>query len=159
MGFRGWSPFCRLLSRKTSLGGLLIRTHAVELETVADGLSNTLLIGEQSGYLRDSSGTKSDRRGDNYHGFPMGSAPHSTIDKRDWNITTVRYGINERNLSLVGIGGPGDWPCNSPIQSAHSGGAAVLFGDGSVHFLNEQIELSTLKNLANRDDKQPIGEY
>ncbi len=42
-----------------------------------------------------------------------------------------------------------------PIQSAHLGGAHLLFADGSVHFLPETIEFDLFKMLAIRDSGQP----
>ncbi|MBN2294263.1 MAG: DUF1559 domain-containing protein [Pirellulales bacterium] len=42
---------------------------------------------------------------------------------------------------------------------AHPGGAQVAFADGSVRFLNEDLELQTFYNLSNRDDGQTLGEY
>jgi prepilin-type processing-associated H-X9-DG protein len=39
---------------------------------------------------------------------------------------------------------------NNEIYSWHTGGANVLFGDGSVHFLNEGISATTLIALVTR---------
>ena len=47
----------------------------------------------------------------------------------------------------------------APIQSVHSGGAHVLFADGRVQFLSENMSLDTLKMLATRDDGQIVGDY
>ena len=41
-----------------------------------------------------------------------------------------------------------------PIQSAHPGGAHLLFCDGSVHFLPESIDFGLFKLLAIRDSGQ-----
>ena len=41
-----------------------------------------------------------------------------------------------------------------PIQSAHPGGAHLLFADGSVHFLTEGIDFDLFKLLAVRDSGQ-----
>ncbi|HEY5311884.1 MAG TPA: DUF1559 domain-containing protein, partial [Pirellulales bacterium] len=91
-------------------------------------------------------------------------------DQRCLNCTTVRYGINKLGF-LKGIVaypaapivvkegqqpppvpkvlGPGH---NQGIFSAHGGGAWVLFADGSVHWLDEDIDLPTLHALCTRDD-------
>ena len=57
----------------------------------------------------------------------------------------------------VGVcgGGPGYWnseAANVPLVSNHAGGVNALFGDGSVHFLNNSTDLLTLARLATRDD-------
>ena len=44
---------------------------------------------------------------------------------------------------------------NTPIRSAHPGGAWILFADGSTRFLAEGIETALFQNLAVRDTKLP----
>ena len=59
--------------------------------------------------------------------------------------------------ALIGVAADlGQCHANTPIQSAHSGGAQCCFADGSVHFLSETIEIQVLYNLANRDDGQVV---
>ena len=43
---------------------------------------------------------------------------------------------------------------NMPIRSAHTGGAAVVYADGSVHFLSNATDLNVLYALAARSDGQ-----
>lgn len=43
--------------------------------------------------------------------------------------------------------------------SAHVGGAMHLFGDGSVHFLSENMSIQTLCNMHSIKDGNPLGEY
>jgi len=50
----------------------------------------------------------------------------------------------------------GDW---STPGSMHPGGAQFTFGDGSVRFISESIELITLQRLAYIADGQPLGEF
>src|SRR5262245_34114838 len=45
------------------------------------------------------------------------------------------------------------------FSSYHSGGAQVCLGDGSVRFLNESINLTTLKNLGAMNDGQVLGDF
>jgi prepilin-type N-terminal cleavage/methylation domain-containing protein/prepilin-type processing-associated H-X9-DG protein len=141
---------CCSVSGEVSRGGALIPDQCVGIGQITDGTSSTIIVGEQSDWL--SPGI--DRRSDCEHGFPMGaSLTYSGTVKRIFNLTSVRYGINMKSES-DGIGdncGP-----NTPIQSAHAGGAHTLFADGSVQFLSASLDRGVLFNLANRDDGNPI---
>ena len=67
-----------------------------------------------------------------------------------WNITTIRYGLNERDYTLPGVSnnrGP-----NNPLLSPHGEGVNVVFGDGSVHLLSSEYDVLALKRSATRDD-------
>jgi len=44
-------------------------------------------------------------------------------------------------------------------ESQHDGGVNVLLGDGSVRFLSETVHMTTYRNLAARDDGNPLGEF
>ncbi len=44
------------------------------------------------------------------------------------------------------------------FASAHTGGANFLFGDGSVKFLTDQIDLQVYRRLGNRDDGQLLSD-
>ncbi len=50
--------------------------------------------------------------------------------------------------------GPNDEPF-----SQHTGGCHALFGDGSVHFISENINRHTIRRLCNPKDKEPVGQY
>jgi prepilin-type processing-associated H-X9-DG protein len=45
------------------------------------------------------------------------------------------------------------------FSSYHAGGAQVCLGDGSVRFLNENINLTTLKNLGAMNDGLVLGDF
>jgi len=72
--------------------------------------------------------------------------------RRCYNTTTVIKGITK----TYRFAESGDERCNTPIQSAHPGGAHLLFADGSVRFLMDSIDVATFKNLADRDDGNPV---
>lgn len=138
-----------------SSGGVLLANQFLSFQHIVDGASNTLLLGEQSGWCRASDGTPRDCRSDYSHSFMMGTVPPSNFDDRWFNTTTIRYGINHRSWNSTGIGDQ-FYGCNRPIQSAHRGGAQVLLGDASVRFVSQSLELQTLFNLSNRDEGQSI---
>ena len=141
-----------------SRGGVLLPRECLTFRDILDGSSNTMLLGEQSGYCYDSTGAKRDCRSDYGHAFCMGATPTDAIDDRWFNTTTIRYGVNHRAWNSTGVGEE-YYACNRPIQSAHPGGAHCLLGDGSVRFLSESMALQTLFNLANRDDGNVLEDF
>jgi len=138
-----------------STGGILIPRDAFGFEDITDGSSNTLLLGEQSDWLRDSSGGKIDVRSDGGFGFSMGAPRRDAIDDPRFNLTSVRYRINSKNLAALPGAGGNTGP-NRPLQSPHPGGINVGLADGSCRFVNEGLSLATLFNLADKDDAGAI---
>jgi len=140
-----------------SHGGVLIMYRTSKARDIRDGLSNTMIVGEQSDWCIDASGRRLDCRSQEGHGFTMGPSPPRPHDHRFFNGTSVRYPINSRAWEQRGVGET-YYGANHPILSAHPGGAQVLFADGSAHFLSESLQLQTLYDLANRDDGNILGE-
>jgi hypothetical protein len=122
----------------------------------SDGTSNTLLVGEMSGYVKDAIGNKVDRRPGRNWGWHMGGLS----GWRDWgphtNNVTLRYPPNAKVLGLPGVRDWTDWPdaspANPPLTSNHPGGVLVLRLDGSVSFMGDTIDLESMTLLAVRDD-------
>jgi prepilin-type N-terminal cleavage/methylation domain-containing protein/prepilin-type processing-associated H-X9-DG protein len=160
-------------------GGILFPNSAVRFADILDGTSNTLMIGEQSDYIRSSNG----------QGSIMGFVPGGDFDKVSWtgqgtvgwpcgcpgtgappawmaipgsanvngfqamgttNCVTERYGINERAGLFPGVKTNDSY--NQPFTSAHPNGAVFLFADGSVRFLTNDTPTLTLQQLASRAD-------
>ena len=138
-----------------SSGGMLIRFRGLRFLDCADGLSNTMLVGEQSGRAKFINGQITTYNGAGGWGLVMGCVANGA-DDRTLGITTVRYRLNEGDMSL-----PGNWvdANNTSLSSNHSGGVGVVLGDGSVRFLRDSLDLQTLYNLANRDDGKVVGEF
>ena len=132
--------------------GAFQRLEEVEMGQINDGSSNTMLVGEQSGWLVDANGDRSDQRSDCSHSVLAGYNPQW---ERIFNTTVVLHRINHKDDVDDGI--LGNCARNRPITSSHSGGANVGLVDGSVHFLNENISLDALYNLADRDDGEVLS--
>jgi prepilin-type N-terminal cleavage/methylation domain-containing protein len=133
---------------------------AVRPRQVTDGLSNTMMVAEQSGWCKDFVGNKFDCRAnggkspfDNPNAylipFTTGQCCADWLPTSTKQMTTVRYPIGYRSSNGLGVmGGP-----STPIQSAHTPDAAnILMADGAVVFLTSQIPVSTVYALADRDD-------
>jgi len=157
-------------------GGMLPPNVWVKFRDVTDGLTNTMMIGEQGGRLVRSNnfdysflvaGPLAQTIGaTNQTGWLIGTRmsgapPNCELsDPRWFNVTTIRYRPNQgpfRNDWFNGMSSTHGM--NNPLVSYHPGGVQVCLGDGSVRFLGENVELETIKKLATRDDGVPIGEF
>jgi len=175
-------------SGRVSGGGALIPAGVISYGSFTDGTSTTLMISEQSDYLLTDSGQRVPWRASGYAGragFAFGGAGRSPppawsvkgIQNRAGSTTTIRYAINNKTNGGAGwaAGSPQagfDFPfgnctagvcaytgANTPLNSAHVGGVSAAFADGSVHFIDESIDMTTLSRLAIRDDGQLIDEF
>jgi prepilin-type N-terminal cleavage/methylation domain-containing protein len=148
-----------------SAGGLFPGNKVTAFRDMRDGASNTLALGEQSSWVADDWGnyrTAFSESGPWMGGknprIPSGdgtwssSGSHSsspaTEDMRCFCFTTIRQGPNPTGTA----GWQRNNRCNTPLTSGHPGGVRGLLADGSVTFISDTIELSVLKNAADRDD-------
>jgi prepilin-type N-terminal cleavage/methylation domain-containing protein/prepilin-type processing-associated H-X9-DG protein len=120
--------------------GMDFSLFIVRAAQVPDGLSNTFLLGER-----------------NPETFDLGGAFAGTV-KLGW----CQSKLNSARRVLPATGSPGVIE-NYGFSSYHPGGAFFAFADGSVRFLDDQIDYATYCMLANRYDnsrsKIPLGEY
>jgi prepilin-type N-terminal cleavage/methylation domain-containing protein/prepilin-type processing-associated H-X9-DG protein len=107
----------------------------ISLRKVKDGASNTLHVGETHGV------------NDNGDGCQDYMQWMST-----WAVASTVYGINARNVGTT-------WQNGCNYRSYHQGGAQFTFADGSVHFINETVNLRTFGHLGARNDGQPLGDF
>ena len=143
--------------------GLMVVWNAggrpVSFAKASDGTSNTMAVGEHSDFWVNAAGVKTDIR-PSAHAFcgPWGNGPGNHVNG-GWtqHVTTVRYPINHAGTVTTGANQP--YHSNNGLRSAHSGGAQVLMGDGSVRFLSDSIDFNTLLALSHRSDGVPVGEF
>jgi prepilin-type N-terminal cleavage/methylation domain-containing protein/prepilin-type processing-associated H-X9-DG protein len=124
----------------TNNKGCFYLNSFVRLEDVADGLSNTIFLGEKMLEidLGWASGTRSTLRN-------TGTAINGTATTRSLTgatATTLPSGFTP--LSVGGFG------------SYHPGGANFAMGDGSVRFLKNSISTAVYQRLGARDDGQLV---
>lgn len=156
---------CEGDSGEISAGGVLIPNRAVRLGQVSDGISKTLAVGEASDYAVNAAGVKFRIDGGFATGWITGTQapgtppdydPAFSIARRSRNITTLRYAPNTRDYDLPGI--RDTHGANNPLVSTHPGGVNSLLLDGSVRFLEDEMDVDALKRMSTRDDGQePAG--
>jgi prepilin-type N-terminal cleavage/methylation domain-containing protein/prepilin-type processing-associated H-X9-DG protein len=115
---------------------------------ITDGTSKTLLVSEK--WVHASKTLGGSGSSDNY-GWADG-----------WDFDQIRSTlIPPRADSTDPPASPGDNsdPGHYPLGSAHSGGINAVFADGSVTFLNYDIDLETLNRLGHRSDGEVLGSY
>lgn len=140
------SPFVTFLPAGTPSGstGLLDYNKAVRHGDCPDGLSNTILIAEDASRI--------DR-------YEMGKQVTGSYSSGGaWADYNSEYYVHGSSL-----GGGGKCAINctndNEIYSFHVGGAMVLLGDGSVRFVNANIDAVTLAGLISAKGKEVIGEF
>ncbi len=109
---------------------------AARLRDITDGTSNTIIIMESP--IQKSS--------DNFGPY------WSHYNHTNWIVPSYQnYGINFNASSQYSYAyGAG---------SLHVGGAHTTLGDGSVRFLSENMDITTLKNLVSIRGGEVIGEF
>jgi len=158
----GGSNYSNVISNdhgERSMGGAFLRNRSIRFRDMTDGSSNTMMIGEQSNWGKNSTQQPVELRASSGVGSwmsPENIAGASGNPARCFNTTTVRYPMGTINSTLANVL---PQQCNTPLQSAHVGGGHILLGDGAVRFISDSINITTLRNLANRDDGQVLGEF
>ncbi|HEX6962997.1 MAG TPA: DUF1559 domain-containing protein, partial [Lacipirellula sp.] len=155
--------------------GLLIQDWGVPLKQVTDGTSNTFLLGERTYQIRTW------MIGAYWNGTP--TAPHNAAKKipPDGPQPSTAFfackNINDKGLlnhdpfkgQYIGHdNNAGDRPevppstprtlsvNNLPFGSFHQGGANFAFGDGSVRFINEDVDVETYLAYGSRNGDEVI---
>jgi prepilin-type N-terminal cleavage/methylation domain-containing protein/prepilin-type processing-associated H-X9-DG protein len=128
--------------------GMFQRDGSITLQGISDGTSNTIMIAEMS-WVSPQYGTRYRtwlRGGEEYAGVPAGR-PSFVVSCR--NVTNPINGIFTANLIV---------PYNDmPFGSMHSGGMNVCFGDGSVRFLRQSLDMAAYRALASRNGGEVVA--
>lgn len=140
-------------------GGLFGRQEARGMKDAVDGTSNTLLVSE--GILRGTIAAWGELGGywggapHGSFGFSTGEAPNTTVPDRVYSCGTTTFPMAPcENGNADGL--PGRW---NFARSYHPGGVQAALADGSVRFVSNSVNRQTWRNLGNRNDRGPLGEF
>jgi prepilin-type processing-associated H-X9-DG protein len=92
----------------------------------------------------------------------MGNAHQSTVVPIN-NFETCTWAPASMVASGVAYGTgcrqQTNWNYSWGFRSMHTGGANFLFVDGSVHFLSQNLDMTTYQRLGGRADNNVLGDY
>jgi prepilin-type processing-associated H-X9-DG protein len=138
-----------------SLVGMLT-DKAITTSSVSDGLSHTIMFVESAGrpfyyekgeFICEASETASD--------CPPTTSSDKFMTRNDWawgsdEVYSVFGGSPTADKADCGITSVMNCDNFDQIYSFHSGGANIVFGDGSVNFLNESIDVDVIISMITR---------
>lgn len=136
--------------------GNLIREH-LTWRDITDGQTSTLLVGEKN---YDTSDNYSKELNDSVFGFTWADNHNPLAFCAGFNdsidsCTDLPYST----IAYQGITGPRNIENYLGLASYHEGGVNVALCDGSVRFISQNIDSTTLRWLAWPDDAQIVGEF
>jgi prepilin-type N-terminal cleavage/methylation domain-containing protein/prepilin-type processing-associated H-X9-DG protein len=122
----------------------------VRFADVTDGLSNTIFIGETLPFFNSvGTGTRTDGDPNGWWASDSHVAKMSTIIPINYQVRDTQ--CTDPNHDVA------NWAVADGFKSRHSGGANFLFGDGSVHFLTDSIDMVTYQRLGCRNDGMVVN--
>lgn len=117
--------------------GMFFHNSAIKIGGVTDGTSNTIMVGERTTFAEPGE--------DDFYGAWAG----------------IITGTEEAAARFMGIADhvPNELVHPEDFASNHPGGAHFVLGDGSVHFMSENMDEGVFQSLATRTGGEIVGEF
>ncbi len=166
MGSQGNRCNCRA----KDCDGVFGHSSYTPMSWITDGLSQTIAVGEtlkgdldpntvNDNYIfTNTSGSNAADVTTCQSVYPN-AADRATVwiaGQPQYNIMATIRPPNDKNFDCIA---PNYGCTNFAARSAHKGGAQLIFCDGSVHFISENIDKGTYQALGSRDSGDIPGEY
>ncbi len=152
-------------TNKSANSGLLRKNATAKFKDATDGLSKTILYAESAarpdvyrrGVLYSQDAVTNHQNGGGWSRPASDITLHGSLT--DGSALGGPCPMNCTNGELYPTYNVAPWfsEGTSEIYSFHAGGANFLFGDGSVHLLNDSIDIRILARLIARNDGLQIS--
>jgi len=130
--------------------GAIYLNSRTSFRDLTDGTSNVLLVGENFYFPTIDQGVK--------QGITWSSGTNVKNDSAGpGNMSAAIYGINAAGFDPASPAADPIFVYTQHFGSHHVGGAHFMLGDGSVHFLSQNMDTGVFQGLGIRDDGTPIG--
>lgn len=144
-----------------AVSGIMQSNRFTKFAAITDGLSNTIMIAEAAARpARYVSSKLVEPYAGGVSAYMNGPWAHSGNDIAvDGSNMTVVSGVPIASTITSTLGTTCSVNCTNQgeIYSFHTGGAQVVLGDASTHFISASIDLRTLQLLCARGDGTPVS--
>ncbi len=128
-----------------------VHTQGVPFQRITDGLSNVLMLGEQSSWGMTAAGIQNDCRSAAEFGWSTGGSVDANGKGRIYNVARITRPIGTLTCDLIDAGHATSTDHAIAFRSSHGAGAQFARADGSVSWLEDSMDFTVYRLLAIRD--------
>ena len=146
----------------TGVAGILQSNAFTKFAAITDGLSNTFMVAEAAARpARYVSGRRIESYANTPNAYMNGPWAHSgndiAVDGSNMTVTSAGVPVASTITTTLGTTCSVNCTNQGEIYAFHTGGANVVLGDASTHFISASIDLRTLQLLSARGDGTPVS--
>jgi prepilin-type processing-associated H-X9-DG protein len=135
--------------------GMFYNNSKTRITDCPDGTTNTYMVGE-TWYMRMNGDFAV--ANNNYPSWASAIDPLGAVNASYQTLVSATRAINDP-AGVIGDGFNQSAFFMSTFASRHSGGANFCMGDGSVHFISQNLDLNVHRALGSRLDGIPVGNW
>lgn len=147
--------------RSDLISGLSARSRwACRPEEIADGLSKTIAFGEirlACSHHQSDLGWYRTHAWMNHTSVPINYP--TCVNEGPGNDGGYGGSSRTNDPALINCNSWNNWTTSTGFKSRHPSGAQFVFADGSVHFLNEEIDFRNYNRLGDRRDGEAVSAF
>ena len=146
----------------TGVAGILQSNAFTKFAAITDGLSNTFMVAEAAARpARYVSSKRIESYANTPNAYMNGPWAHSgndiAVDGSNMTINSAGVPVASTITTTLGTTCSVNCTNQGEIYAFHTGGANVVLGDASTHFISASIDLRTLQLLCARGDGTPVS--